>query len=116
MDFQPLTMGDDAFNEEADDRLARLEIGSHKAGSQLFDYSSRAQSATLGDLRVQLLRTDFRHCQFGSQALLFGALHPLTKGIQWHGTDLVRVEQAVLLPRELLQAAFRTSQPLNSVG
>jgi hypothetical protein len=106
VDLEPLSVDNDALDEKAEDSLPGVEVGLEKSGFQRLGDLLCAGGADAGDLRFRLLGLDLSQGLFCAAATFLDRLDPGTEEVQWKGTRLVRVRQAVALTDQLLETSF----------
>jgi hypothetical protein len=113
VDLEPLSVDNDALDEKAEDSLPGVEVGVEKSGSQCLGDLLCVGGADAGDLRFRLLGLDLSQGVLCAAATFLDRLDPGTEEVQWKGTRLVRVRQAVALTDQLLETSFRVEEEVS---
>jgi hypothetical protein len=79
--FKVLAVDDDALNEQAQDALARLEVGVTEGWPELFDDGFSARRTGDGNVGGELFGAYLGKRCFSGEAVVLGDLHPCLEGV-----------------------------------
>jgi hypothetical protein len=106
MDFEPLPVDDDAFDEQAEDCLPGVETGLEELGSQRLCDLTRPCRPRACDFRFQPVGLELGQGGLCTAAALFDGSDPAAEYVQRKSARLVGVRQPVALTVQLLEASL----------
>ena len=110
-----LAAGDDTLDEQPQDSLARREVGIDERWPELLDDGFSARGTSTGDVGRELFSARLGESRFRSEPAVLGGLHPGLEGIQRHQTELIRIQQAILLLADLAHTVLSLPEPLTQL-
>jgi hypothetical protein len=116
VDLEVLAVDDDAFHEQAEDRLLGVEIGVVKLRCQGGREGLNVANSVLRQIALHASGLEFGEREFGRRTVLFQRFDASAEHVERKGSGLIGIGEPITLPSEFSDSGFGLLDSCRLVG